>query len=321
MSINLPNNYVVSYSSNIQLLLQEKGSKLRGCVTEGHYVGKQASPVDQVGSIAMTPVTGRFQPKTRVDALITRRWVFPSDFDLDQQIDTFDKLRLLTDPESSYVQNAVFAAGRQIDTLIILAFLATAYVGVSGTSTQVFGYNYVTGAQWAGNCNTTVSVGGSNSKLSVAKLLQAKQQLRQQHVDFDTDMVYCALTGFDEAALLNEIQIISSDFNGQDKPVMSEGRVSRFLGINFVYCEQVEAIVGKGLSPVTPTSGTAVTNLAEIPVWAKSGMHLGIWNDIQTAINPRYDIAGNPWEAYLYMTMGATRIEEGKVLNIESYRA
>lgn len=314
MSLNLPSHYVVSYSSNIQLLLQEKGSKLRGAVTEGHYVGKQASPVDQVGSVDMTPVTQRFAPKGRTDAAVDRRWVFPSDFDLPQQIDSFDKLRLLTDPESVYVTNAVYAAGRKIDTTIITAFLATAKTGVDGSTSTLFGAG-VSGAN-----QTTVSVGGTNSKLNVAKLLQCKRQMRANHVDFEQDQIFCALTALDEEALLQEIQIVSRDFNGADKPVLQDGRVSRFLGINFIYCEQVEAIAGKGLGNA-PTGGTANTNLAEIPVWAKSGMHLGIWNDIDTSITRRYDLQGNPWEAYLYLTIGATRIEENKVYNIESYRA
>ena len=298
MSLNLPSHYVVSYSSNIQLLLQEKGSKLRSCVTEGHYVGKQASPVDQVGAVEMTPVTQRFAPKGRTDAAVDRRWVFPSDFDLPQQIDSFDKLRLLTDPESVYVTNAVYAAGRKMDALIITAFLATAKTGVDGTTSTSF---------TAGN-EVDVAVGGSNSVLNVAKLLQVKRIMRANHVDFEMDPVYCALTARDEEGLLNEIQIISSDFNGQDAPVMRDGKISRFLGIDFVYCEQTE-VTGAG------------TNECNIPVWAKSGMHLGIWNDVETSITRRYDLQGNPWEAYLYLTIGATRIEENKVYNIESYRA
>jgi hypothetical protein len=59
----------------------------------------------------------------------------------------------------------------------------------------------------------------------------------------------------------------------------------------------------------------------DIPVWARSGMHLGIWGDIRTEISQRNDLQGTPWQAYLYMTIGATRLDEEKVFNIESYRA
>ena len=121
MSINIPTWYVQQFATNIQLLLQQKGSKLSGRVDRGSYVGKQASPVDQVGAIAMQPVVSRYAPMGRVDAPTDRRWVFPSDFDLPQLIDSFDRLRLLTDPNSAYVQNAQMAAGRQMDDLLIAA--------------------------------------------------------------------------------------------------------------------------------------------------------------------------------------------------------
>ena len=298
MSVNVPDHYTISFSTNVMLLLQEKGSKLRGTVSEGSYTGKQASPVDQIGKVEMQDVTNRFAPMGRVDAALDRRWVTPSDFDLPQLIDTFDKLRLLTDPESSYTQNAVYAAGRKIDRLIILAFTAAAKTGEQGaTSTVVV----------AGN-ETDVAVGGANSRLNVAKLLTTKETMRINSVDFDMEEVYCGLTAKDESALLNEIQIISSDFNGGDRPVLKDGKVQRFLGINFVYCELIESVA-------------AGTNEVNVPVWVKSGMHLGIWNDIQSSISKRNDLRGEPWQSYVTATFGATRLEENKVYNIESYRA
>lgn len=298
MSINLPSHYVIQYSSNINLLLQEKGSKLRPYVTEGSYVGKQASPVDQFGAIEMQSVTSRFAAMGRVDAAVDRRWVFPSDYDLPQLIDTFDKLRLLTDPESTYVQNAVFAAGRQIDRLILLATTGTAKTGeAGGTSTSFTSDNEV-----------DVATGGSNSRLNVAKLLALQELMLANSVDFMNEEIVIPLTAKDNSALLNEIQIISSDFNGGDKPVLKDGRVVRFLGMSFVYCQLTETVM-------------AGTNEVTIPAWVRSGMHLGVWNDLTTSISRRNDLQGEPWQAYVYMTAGATRLEEKKVYSIESYRA
>lgn len=298
MSINLPSHYVIQYSSNINLLLQEKGSKLRPYVTEGSYVGKQASPVDQFGAIEMQSVTSRFAAMGRVDAAVDRRWVFPSDYDLPQLIDTFDKLRLLTDPESTYVQNAVFAAGRQIDRLILLATTGTAKTGEAGATSTSF---------TAGN-EVDVATGGANSRLNVAKLLALQELMLANSVDFMNEEIVIPLTAKDNSALLNEIQIISSDFNGGDKPVLKDGRVVRFLGMSFVYCQLTETVM-------------AGTNEVTIPAWVRSGMHLGVWNDLTTSISRRNDLQGEPWQAYVYMTAGATRLEENKVYSIESYRA
>lgn len=298
MSANIPTHYVQSFSTNVQLLQQQKGSKLQGCVTIGNYVGSQASPVDQIGAVDMQPVTSRFAPMGRVDAQTDRRWVFPSDFDLPQLIDSFDKLRLLTDPESQYVQNAVYAAGRKKDALLIAAVLATAKTGVTGATSTSF---------TSGN-EVDVAVGGTNSRLNVAKLKAVRELILGNHIDMDQDPCYCVITAKDDSALLGEIEIISRDFNGTDKPVMRDGRLEKFLNINFVYCELLET-VGAG------------TNEVNVPVFAKSGLHLGIWNDIQTSISQRNDLQSEPFQAYVKMSIGATRIDEKKVFNIESYRA
>ena len=42
-------------------------------------------------------------------------------------------------------------------------------------------------------------------------------------------------------------------------------------------------------------------------------MHVGLWNDISTNISQRHDLQSEPWQAYVYMTAGATRLEEKRV--------
>ena len=298
MSVNIPVHYVQQYSSNINLLLQQKGSKLRGAVTSGSHVGKQASPVDQIGSVEAQLVTSRFAAMSRVDAPTDRRWVFPSDYDLPQLLDSFDKLRLLTDPTSSYVTNAVYAMGRKMDAVICAAFTGTAKTGESGgTSTSFTSGNEI-----------DVAVGGANSRLNVKKLIDVRELAMANHIDLDNDPLYCGLTAKDNSALLQEIQIISSDFNGKDAPVLRDGKVDQFLGIRFIHCELIETAL-------------AGTNEVTLPVWAKSGMYLGVWNDVQTSISKRNDLQSEPWQAYCIGTFGATRLEEKKVFAIESYRA
>lgn len=293
MSINLPTHYVQQYANTISLLLQQKNSRFESAVTTGSYIGKQASPVDQIGAIDMLPVTTRFAPMGRVDAALDRRWVSPSDFELPQLIDSFDKLRLLNDPSSAYLQNAIQAANRKKDDLIYAAFFGTAKTGeVGGTSTAFGATQFV-----------SVNTGGTASNLNVAKLRAGKRILMANEVDFDEDQVYCAISSVEHDSLLNEIQVVSTDFN--DKPVLVEGRVTRFLGINFIVSERM----------TTATDDAAGTS-RQIPMWAKSGMHLGTWNDMETDITQRKDLSGVPWQAYLAMSMGATRLEEKKIVRI-----
>ena len=298
MSVNLPTWNVRQYSTNVNILLQQKGSKFRGAVSEGSYVGEQASPVDQVGVIEAQEVTSRFAPMGRVDAPLDRRWVFPSDFDLPQLVDHFDKLRLISDPESTYVTNAVYALGRKIDAKIAAAFTGTAKTGVQGATSTSF---------TAGN-EVDVSFGATNSKLSVAKLREVKRLMMANHVDFEAEPAFVGITAADHDALLNEITVISSDFNGGVKPVLQDGKVTHFMGFNFIHCELIETLL-------------AGTNEVTLPVWVKSGMHLGMWNDINTSVSQRHDLQGEPYQVYAKGTFGATRLDEKKVYAIESYRA
>lgn len=297
MSVNLPTHFVQQYSTNVQLLLQQKGSKLRSAVTSASYVGKQASPVDQIGSIEMQSVSSRFAPMGRVDAATDRRWVLPSDFDLPQLIDSFDKLRLITDPESSYVQNAVMAAGRQIDKLICAAFTGTAKTGETGATSTSF---------TSGN-EVDVAVGGANSKLNVAKLREVKRLMMANHIDFSMESAYVGITAYDHDALLGEIQVVSADFNG-GQAVLQQGAIQSFMGFGFLHCELIE----------TELDGT---NEVTLPVWVKSGMHLGIWGDVSGSVSRRHDLQSEPWQLYTTLTAGATRLEEKRVYAIESYRA
>lgn len=291
MSANATSLYAQQYANNIQLKLQQKASRLRQCVTIGNYVGEQASPVDQVDAVEMQPVTAQFAPITRTDAAVDRRWIVPSFYDLAQQVDTFDKLKMLTDLNGAHTQNAVSAAGRQFDRLIIAAAIGTAKTGKTGTTSTTL----PNAQKIAVNFGASSDVG-----LTVAKLREAKRLLMKADVDLETDSLWMPLGADQHDNLLAEAQVISLDFN--EKPVLMEGRLTRFLGINFIHTELAVA--------------NLVSGDATIPVWARSGMHLGIWTDVKTDVSQRKDLSGHPWQSYVYMGAGATRLEEEKVVQI-----
>lgn len=295
MSVNLSNAFTQQFSSTVQLLLQEKGPKLRPYVMVGNYVGKQASPVNQFGPVSMNQITTRLAPKTRTDASVTRRWVFPSDFTLNQQIDSFDQLKTIVDPKSAYAENAAMTVGRQIDALIIAAATGSSKVGESGGSTETFS---TTDWQISESFGASAAVG-----LTVDKLIEARRLMVAANVDLDMDPAVLIIGPQQEADLLNQVQITSLDYN--NRPVLVDGRVKQFLGFNVVVSNQLA------------TSSTNRRCLA----FVRSGMHLGIWNDIQSDAHQRNDIEGDPWELSTKLSAGSTRIEQGKVIDILSSEA
>lgn len=289
MSANLASLYGQQFATNVQMLLQQKKSKLRPFVTEGRYKGEQASPVDQIGAIDMAAKAARFAAMPRTDATVDRRWVLPSDFELNQLIDSFDKLKMISDPQSLYVQNALAAANRRIDDTIIAAFHSAANTGKTGTTST---------ALPAGQTIAHASAG-----LTVAKLREAKKILMANEVDLETDPITAVITAEEHDDLLAETQIVSTDYN--EKPVLVEGKVTRFLGINFVVSQRILTVAG------TPS-------YRQVALFAKSGMHLGIWNDAETSVSKRNDLSGEPWQCYLKLSIGATRVEEKKVVEIQT---
>lgn len=292
----IPLFYVNQYSSNVQLKLQQSGSVLREAVMSGTHVGQQAAPVDQFGAIVANKVAGRYNPMPRIDAPTDRRWVFPSDYDVPQLLDTFDKLRLLIDPMSSYVENASNALGRAIDSEILAGLTGTNYTGNSGATATTLPSAQVVGVNQGA---------ASATNLTVAKLRAAKKILMQNYA-WDAkkrEPVYCAINAANHDTLLSEVQVISTDFN--DKAVMVEGLIMSFLGINFIHTELLS----------TGTDDQSGTSTA-VPVWVKSGAYLGVWGDISTDISQRKDLQGLPYQAYAYMTCGGTRLEEKKVVQI-----
>jgi hypothetical protein len=299
VSINLPQLYGQQFATNVAMLLQQKTSRLRDAVTyQSGYRGKQVSPVDQLGAIEMTQVLGQFPPIGRVDAPVDRRWVAPLAFDLPQMVDTFDKLKVLSDPQSSYLTNAIQGANRKFDDLIIAAFTANAQTGETGaTSTPILAGNTV-----------SVNLGGTASNMNVDKLKRGVRLLRGHEVDPD-DQIFCAISAIEEESLLNEITIVSQDYNPMggpgNMPVLREGRLERFLGVQFIHSERL--VVG---------TDDAAGQSRSCPMWAKSGMHLALWADVNTDVSQRRDLAGHPWQVYIYMMANATRLEEKKIVRI-----
>jgi len=102
--------------------------------------------------------------------------------------------------------------------------------------------------------------------------------------------------------LLGTTQVTSSDFN--TVKALANGEVNSFLGFNF--------IVSNRLSK----TGNLRSNL----VWCMDGIKLAVGQDLISRIDERAD-KGYATQVYNCMSIGATRMEEEKVVTIESYEA
>lgn len=294
MSAELYKLFTTQFSTNLELKLQQTSSKLRGLVSTGTHVGKQASPIQQIGNVVLRAPAGRFAPKQRQDADNTRRWVFPRDGEIDQLIDSFDELKTIVDPKSKYLDAASAAVGRGWDDEIIDKAHGTCYTGTDANS--------LSAETWAGfsSAYDVASTFGSSSAsgLTVAKLIEAKRILRHNHVDMDMDPITLVIGSKQESDLLNQTQVVSTEYN--DRPVLVDGQVKKFLGFNIVVSERL----------------VTASNVRSVIAFAKSGLYLGMWKDMTNRVSIRNDLSGEPYDLYTATSFGATRTQPGKVLKI-----
>lgn len=288
------------FSNRLDLKLQQMGSKLRGRVDEmGGLVGKQVSPVQQLGAVQSKAPAGRFAPKDRTPQDFTRRWVFPTDREIEQYEDNFDLLRTtVDDPKSKFVESAAMAAGRDWDDAILAAATATAKIGVdqSAFTDETFD---TTKFQIAANFGASAATG-----LTVTKMIETRRILRKYHNDLETDPATLVITSTQEADLLKQVQVTNKEYNASvaANSVLVDGRVSRFVGFDIVVMERV---------PET-TANTTKGCIA----FVKSGLVLGMWQDLKTQIFQDFTLSGNPWNVSTVHTYGVTRTQPGKVIQV-----
>ena len=81
MSFEVNTAFVQQYSTNVGLLLQQRGSKLRNAMTAGSYTGKAAKAVEQIGAVTAQARTSRHGDTPLISTPHDARWVFPTDYE------------------------------------------------------------------------------------------------------------------------------------------------------------------------------------------------------------------------------------------------
>ena len=285
MSSQITTAFVEQYSANIQMLSQQMGSLLKDNVRNESVVGKDAY-FDQIGKVTAIIKTTRHSDTPQIDTPHSRRRVSLADYEFADLIDQQDKIRLLIDPTSSYAKAAAYAMGRATDDVIIAAALGSSNTGVSG-GTAV--------ALPAGNI-TAVGTGGANT-MNIAKLALAKAKLDLGDVDPSIKR-HIIVSPTEISDLLNNTTVTSSDFN--TVKALVHGEIDSFMGFKF------------------HVSNRLVDNAAgntQCIAFAEDGILLATGKDVTAKIDERAD-KSYATQVYYCQTIGATRMEEAKVISV-----
>lgn len=295
---SVPEHHVKMYTANVQAMLQKKGGILGAYVSSAPYQGEKSQVVNFIGPVEFVERDTPYVDTKLSELEHTSRWISGTEYDCAVLIDRLDVLKMIYDPTSPYVERMREAAARKMDEIIMSKFFATAKTGKDGTTNVSF------------PARDIIPHGGT--RMTVAKLRAARKLLKKRHVDLRSVKPLIAVTAEQTDDLLGEVAVGSSDYNAV-KPLV-DGEVSQFMGFVFVpYEDNGDASNGRGI-PTETVAGPAT--IRDCPVWVPDGMHFGQWDGLAIIINNRPD-KNNIKQAHATFTAGATRLEEGKVLQLQ----
>jgi hypothetical protein len=286
MSTQITTAFVEQYSSNVAMLAQQMGSRLRAAVDVENVTGKNAF-FDQVGVTAAQVRTSRHADTPQIDTPHSRRRLSLSSYEWADLIDEQDKVRMLIDPTSSYAKAAAAAMGRSSDDVIISALQGSAQAGVAGATSVAL----PTASKFA--------TSNQSDGLTIAKLIAAKKFFDLNDVDPSIPRyIVCGATQI--ADLLGTTQVTSSDFNVVK--ALAAGQIDTFMGFKFILSNRLNF---------------DATNTDDRLIFAftQDSIKLGIGKDITAKIDVRPD-KSYATQVYTCMDIGAVRMDENKVFQI-----
>ncbi len=284
MSVQITTAFVDQFKNNVDLLVQQRGSRLRNYVRRETVVGKNAF-FEQIGAVDARKRTVRHADTPQLDVPHARRMLSPEDYDWADLIDQEDRLRMLIDPTGPYSMSASMAMGRAMDSEILRALNGTANTGVNGSGT----------ADLTAANKVAVAAAGLNT----TKLIAAKKIL--DGFDVDENIVrHIAMRSAHLAQMLADTSAINSDFNVIKALV--QGEINTWLGFEFHRTELVNLVDGSATD-------------AAVMAWAQDAVVLGVGKEATGKIDLRPD-KNYATQVFYSMTIGAVRMEEKKVVEI-----
>lgn len=282
MSTQITEAMVQQYTSNVIMLVQQKGSRLRPFVRTEPVVGENAF-FERIGAVTAQEIVSRHADTPQLDTPHTRRRVSLTDYVWADLIDRLDRVRLLINPENPYAVSAMWAMGRVMDDRLIAAALGNAFGGKTGATTIPL------------PAGQKIAVAASG--LTVGKLRTAARLLDAADVDPSIKR-HIAVTARQLEDLLGDTTITSADFN--TVRALVDGQVNHFMGFDFHHTERL----------TTDGAGDR-----QVIVWAEDGLVLATGQDPRGDIGERKD-KNLAVQVFFSMAIGATRLEEEKVVEV-----
>ena len=251
--------------------------------------------INSLGTTEMKAVTGRYQDKTPQSLDHNTRVVYMADYDATIVVDGFDVPKLSADPSFKYPGLLADASNRLKDKVIYRALL-DAVVTKSGEN------SFSTTTLPAGQI---VLAGGT--AFTKAKAIFARSLFRKNECDEQNgEQLYIAYNDEMVRQILADTTLTSSDFMAVQ--MLQSGKVAEnWMGFTWVPYQALDNGAGGGTE-------------ARTVAWAKSGVEIGMGLNFKTDVSENKAKRGHPTEAYGWLSLGAGRQDEKRVVAIDFLR-
>lgn len=285
--------FVQQYGQNVQMLAQQTVSKLYGLVNRETVTGKRHY-FDTYGEHdAMRNADIRFQPLVNTDTKHGRRAVDLKDFYDSKLVDSFDKLKTLIDPNGAISRAQAAQIGRQIDDVLIEGFFADAKTGETGSTTLALPSSQVVAVN-----SHTFGSGSGNANMTISKMIEAAEQMNSDNVPEEGR--YLVLDTLNHAKLLQLAETTSIDFATTRN--LQTGKIEGMLGFMFIQSTRL------------PVDGSGHRRCF---AFQRDALAVAVGQDPMYDVSIRKDIVSMPWQAYISMSMAATRIDDKGFVEIK----
>lgn len=283
MSQFITEAFVQQFADNFLQVAQQKLSRFETLVkVESDIVGVSKS-VNRLGQRTAQRRLVRHSDTPLNDQPHSTRFVDLFDWEDGDMIDDQDKVRMLVDPKSDYVQAMVQGLNRAKDDVIIAAALGNARA-TSGNVALIAGQK--------------IANGGTG--MTKAKIIQTKQLFRQNEADeYTGEELYMAYGSKQLNDVLSDTTLTNQDF--VQLRLLQEGNINtKWAGFTWIPTERL------------PIAGGIRSCFA----WAKSGITFGQGENIMTRVGEDPGKGFNV-RVYAKMTIGAVRTEEEKIVQVD----
>lgn len=283
MSNQITEAFVQQFADNFLHVAQQKTSRFESAVTlEPGIVGMSKS-INRLGKRAAQRRTARHGDTPINDQPHSTRYIDLFDWEDGDMIDDQDKIRMLVDPQSEYVNAMIAAMNRAKDDVVAQA--------LGGNSRSSTGNIALPAAQ-------KIAVGGTG--LTKAKMIQARKLFRSNEADEENgEMLFMGYSSTGLADLLSDTTLTNTEVN----TVLS------------LQSGQIKEATLMGFRMIPFESFPKVSTTRYLYAWAKTGVALGIGQNITTEVGKDPGKGFNV-RIYAKQSLGAVRIEEEKVVEV-----